>query len=47
MNSRDRIIIQKIVGYIDDVEKYVEGIEARDFLDDKKKLLLVHLQFHK
>jgi len=38
MNSRDRIIIQKIVGYIDDVEKYVEGIEARDFLDDKKTI---------
>ena len=38
MNSRDRIIIQKIVGYIDDVEKYVDGIEARDFLDDKKTI---------
>ena len=38
MNSRDRIIIQKIVGYIDDVEKYVEDIEARDFLDDKKTI---------
>ena len=38
MNSRDRIIIQKIIGYIDDVEKYVEGIEARDFLDDKKTI---------
>ena len=38
MNSRDRIIIQKMVGYIDDVEKYVDGIEARDFLDDKKTI---------
>jgi len=38
MNSRDRIIIQRIVGYIDDVEKYVDGIEARDFLDDKKTI---------
>ena len=38
MNSRDRIIIQKIIGYIDDVEKYVECIEARDFLDDKKTI---------
>ena len=38
MNSRDRIIIQKIIGYIDDVKKYVEGIEARDFLDDKKTI---------
>lgn len=36
MKSKDRIIIQKIIGYIDDVEKYTEGLEARDFLDDKK-----------
>ena len=36
MKSKDRIIIQKIITYIDDTEKYVEGIEAKDFLDDKK-----------
>lgn len=38
MKSRDRIIIQKIIGYIDDVEKYIYGIQARDFLDDKKTI---------
>lgn len=38
MKSKDRIIIQKIIVYIDDVEKYVEGLEARDFLDDKKTI---------
>lgn len=38
MKSKDRIIIQKMITYIDDVEKYVEGLEARDFLDDKKTI---------
>ena len=38
MKRKDRIIIQKIVGYISDVEKYVKGLEAKDFLDDKKTI---------
>lgn len=38
MKSKDRITIQKIIGYIDDIEKYVEGLEAKDFLDDKKTI---------
>ena len=38
MKSKDRIIIQKIIGYIEDVEKYIEGLEAREFLDDKKTI---------
>lgn len=38
MKSKDRIIIQKIIAYIDDVEKYTEGLEAKDFLDDKKTI---------
>ncbi len=38
MKSKDRIIIQKIIGYIDDIEKYVDGLEAKDFLDDKKTI---------
>ena len=38
MKSKDRIIIQKIIEYIDDVEKYVYGLEAKDFLDDKKTI---------
>ena len=38
MKSKDRIIIQKIISYIKDVEKYVEGMEAKEFLDDKKTI---------
>ncbi len=38
MKSKDRIIIQKIISYINDVEIYVEGLKARDFLDDKKTI---------
>ncbi len=36
MKSKDRIVIQKIIGYITDIEKYVENMEAIEFLDDKK-----------
>lgn len=39
MKSKDRIVIQKIIGYIDDVEKYVYNMQARDFLDDKKTIV--------
>lgn len=38
MKSKDRIIIQKIIVYIDDIQKYVEGLQAKDFLDDKKTI---------
>ena len=38
MKSKDRIIIQKIIVYIDDVEQYIYGIQAKDFLDDKKTI---------
>lgn len=38
MRSKDRIIIQKIIVYITDVEKYIENMEAIDFLDDKKTI---------
>ncbi len=38
MKSKDRIIIQKIMSYIDDIEKYVDGFQAKDFLDDKKTI---------
>lgn len=37
MKVKDRIIIQKIITYITDIEKYVERFEAKDFLDDKKQ----------
>lgn len=38
MKSKDRIIIQKIITYIDDIEKYVYGLSAKEFLDDKKTI---------
>ena len=38
MKSKDRIIIQKIIVYIDDIEKYVEGLQAKEFMDDKKTI---------
>lgn len=38
MKSKDRIIIQKIISYIDDIETYVSGLQAKDFLDDKKTI---------
>lgn len=38
MKSKDRIIIQKIISYIDDVEQYIEGIDVKSFLDDKKTI---------
>lgn len=31
MKSRDRIIIQKIINYIDDIEKYIDGLQVRIF----------------
>ena len=42
MKSKDRIIIQKIMGYIDDIEKYTEGLQAKDFFDDKKNIISFH-----
>lgn len=38
MKDKDRIIIQKIIAYINDIEKYVDGLNAKDFLDDKKTI---------
>lgn len=38
MKSKDRIIIQKIITYIDDVKEYTKGLEAKEFLDDKKTI---------
>ena len=35
MKSKDRIIIQKIIIYIEDIEKCVSGLEVKDFLNDK------------
>ncbi len=38
MKSKDRIIIQKIITYIEDVKQYTDGLEAKEFLDDKKTI---------
>jgi len=36
MTSKDRIILQKIIGYIDDVFHYRRGLDADSFIQDKK-----------
>lgn len=38
MTGKDRIILQKISTYIDDVTKYVDGFSFEDFMADKKTL---------
>ncbi len=38
MKSKDRIIIQKIIGYINDIESYIDGLKAKEFLGDKKTI---------
>lgn len=38
MKSKDRIIIQKMISYIEDIEAYIKGIIAKEFLDDKKTI---------
>ncbi|MCL2427568.1 MAG: DUF86 domain-containing protein [Oscillospiraceae bacterium] len=38
MQSRDRIIIQKIINYINDVKQYVGEMRAEEFLEDKKTM---------
>lgn len=38
MRIKDRIVIQKIIMYINDVFKYIEGINAKEFLNDKKTI---------
>ena len=38
MIGKDRIILQKINNYIDDVARYVDGFSFEDFMADKKTL---------
>jgi len=38
MTGKDRIILQKISTYIDDVTQYVDGFSFEDFMADKKTL---------
>ena len=35
---KDRITIQKIINYINEIEQYVKGMNASDFFDDKKTM---------
>ena len=30
--------MQKIIAYIDDIEKYVDNMSVKDFIDDKKTI---------
>lgn len=38
MKSKDRIIIQKIITYIKDVENFIENIDMMSFFEDKKTI---------
>jgi uncharacterized protein with HEPN domain len=38
MTGKDRIILQKINGYIDYVKQYIEGYSFEDFMADKKTI---------
>ncbi len=37
MKGKDRIIIQKIIGYINDVQTYIKDFTAEQFINDKKQ----------
>ena len=38
MNDKDKIIIQKIIGYIRDAISFTEGLELEEFMRDKKTI---------
>lgn len=38
MKSKDRIIMQKVIQYIDDVEKFIDNMKPIEFLSDKKTI---------
>ena len=38
MQSKDRILIQKIINYINEVKEYVDGMTTEKFLKDKKTI---------
>ena len=38
MTGKDRIILQKIIAYINDVAQYIDGFSFEDFMLDKKTL---------
>lgn len=39
MTGKDRIILQKISTYIDDVLQYTDGYSFENFMEDKKTLV--------
>ncbi len=38
MTGKDRIILQKISTYIDDVTQYIDGFSFENFMADKKTI---------
>ncbi|MDR2884029.1 MAG: DUF86 domain-containing protein [Deferribacteraceae bacterium] len=38
MKEKDRIILKKIIAYIDDIADYVSGLDFNTFLADKKSV---------
>ena len=38
MQSKERIILQKIINYINEIKEYVGNMESHEFLQDKKTI---------
>ncbi|HHY05864.1 MAG TPA: DUF86 domain-containing protein [Clostridia bacterium] len=38
MKNKDRIILQKIIGYINDVTEYIDELSFEQFMTDKKTI---------
>lgn len=38
MKSKDRIILQKIISYINEIEDYINGLTTETFMEDKKTI---------
>ena len=39
MRDKDKIIIRKIISYIDDTQQYVKDLKKEDFFEDKKTIM--------
>ena len=38
MTDKDKAILQKIVGYVNDISQYIKGLDYDSFLQDKKTI---------
>lgn len=39
MRDKDKIIIRKIIAYIDDTQQYVKDLKREEFFEDKKTIM--------